>query len=343
MTRPRLILHVGHPKTGSSALQSAFALSIDALARAGLHYPRPAKFAEAVRGGITSGNFNPARVADAYDAAVAAAPGCAAVLLSNEACFRIYQTDTQQLGRLRDRGVEVEVILFVRDPFEVELSSHMQGLKRGGVSRRFRLQAGGGRFLDLTGAFLDTCARLGLRLKVRNYSRLRDRLLPETEALLEVPPGTLTPPPVGQVNRSLTRAEMALMSALNAALPGQVSAAIADALCTDLPDIPSEAPAVSEAEYQRYLEMIAPRVEALNARLPPEAAYRLRPYAELADRLRPETAEDLRLSDRQLAVLTRALAATTGLGAGPSDRAPDPTGGANGLMRRLRSLALPRR
>ena len=54
----KLIVHVGHGKTGSSFLQSIFALNSDRMAQLGILYPEHISNAMARRGHITSGNGN---------------------------------------------------------------------------------------------------------------------------------------------------------------------------------------------------------------------------------------------------------------------------------------------
>lgn len=61
MHKPERLLHTGHGKTGSSFLQSALALSSDALRDASIAYPIDPEIAARARaGGITAGNFRPA-------------------------------------------------------------------------------------------------------------------------------------------------------------------------------------------------------------------------------------------------------------------------------------------
>lgn len=52
----RLILHVGPGRTGTSALQTMFCRQADALAAAGVHFPRWPGFANVANGGVAGGN-----------------------------------------------------------------------------------------------------------------------------------------------------------------------------------------------------------------------------------------------------------------------------------------------
>ena len=52
----KLILHIGHRKTGSSAIQSWLAVNGASLGGAGFAYPEHASFSEAQKGRVTQGN-----------------------------------------------------------------------------------------------------------------------------------------------------------------------------------------------------------------------------------------------------------------------------------------------
>jgi len=303
MSEPRLILHMGHPKTGSSALQSAFALSTEALRREGIVYPKPVPDAAARAGRITSGNFNPARVVDRFDTAVARNPSAGKILFSNEACFRIYLADPAPLVTLQARGVGIDAILFLRDPLTLAVSIYGQMLKRGGGTAEFDRFLARFDFLAQVERFLGSMREAGVRTTLRNYSRCTDRILPVTEEVLGVPAGTLTPAPVERINRSLTRAEMDLMRRLNAALPAGQAAQVADALCDDLPFIAAEMPTLSRPAYEAFATRIAPLLDRLNAQLPEAEHYRMEPYDARFEAASAPPA----LSEAQQAVVDRAL------------------------------------
>jgi len=52
-----LYLHIGHGKTGSSALQSFLALNSNLLENYRIEYPEHASFENAINGKISSGNL----------------------------------------------------------------------------------------------------------------------------------------------------------------------------------------------------------------------------------------------------------------------------------------------
>lgn len=116
----RIILHVGHGKTGTSALQSSFALSIDALADAGIHYPDHRDLVNAAEGKITSGNIVAKSLLKTASAALASKDR--AVLFSNEMLFHDIVTDENLLVNLMKVGVPVTVVLYIRNPLQHVIS-----------------------------------------------------------------------------------------------------------------------------------------------------------------------------------------------------------------------------
>ena len=60
MKKTKLFLHIGHGKTGTSAIQSALAIASEDLAKRGINYPIQQSLRDrASRLEITSGNWEP--------------------------------------------------------------------------------------------------------------------------------------------------------------------------------------------------------------------------------------------------------------------------------------------
>ena len=131
----RLFLHVGTGKTGSSALQNAFALAQDILAQRGIAYP-----VIAARGHqtlVSSGNA--VRIRKAFREEGAAGAIAAAkelldprldTLLSNEG---LYATSEADLASFRDAlhaaGRRTKVLVFFRPQADMLASAYLQRLK----------------------------------------------------------------------------------------------------------------------------------------------------------------------------------------------------------------------
>ena len=145
----RLLLHAGMPKTGTSALQAAFARNERLLESAGVHHPEGGAHRRALRGKVTAGNAGPLTpwlrateqeppepVEEWLDAVLAAAPSDAArVLVSSETCF---YADPGRLAQLREllarRETGLEVLVLVRDAVPWTVSTYAQHVQRAGFA-----------------------------------------------------------------------------------------------------------------------------------------------------------------------------------------------------------------
>ncbi|MGV6848834.1 MAG: hypothetical protein ACWA5A_10725 [Marinibacterium sp.] len=313
-TSDPLFLHIGHGKTGSSYLQSALALSQQALADHGFDYPLTRGVARrARRGHITGGNFGGpqgihSRLADQGPFA----PGRAR-LMSSEHLFnyalRRPETFLEDLAALRGDG-DLHVLCLIRDPLDHAVSTYQQSVKRGGFAgpldealTRYRLPAS-------VLAVLETLKGAGARLTVRNYSRHRDRLLAVAEDWLALPPGTLAVPPVAQVNRSLTRAELEFQRRINATGTRIASQFVSDPWCNHLPDIRAEDPPLAPAALAAFLDRMRAAIDDPRfAALVPEAERpRVGQPAEYAARFPdPATEMSFTFTADQLDVLAREI------------------------------------
>lgn len=126
-----LVIHIGSPKSGSSAIQRFCLGNRDALARHGFFYPAH----EQDRNQVTSGHTpiatplqqdQPEKAQQVFDKYLAQARKARqTLLLSSEAFFR-HAEQTRKITA----GLDVEVLAFVRHPIETLVSSHNQGIKR---------------------------------------------------------------------------------------------------------------------------------------------------------------------------------------------------------------------
>lgn len=151
----KLILHIGFPKTGSSALQSFLSASVAQLEHAGVHYPHPEPQSY-IEKGLCSGNVVQLLYALGYvdrargrvkfeedfsrlfdhmvDSARNSTMPC--TLFSGEV-FSQFPAQHVALLAEKTRELEVSVIAFVRDPFDYVCSSWKQRVKRSGECSSF--------------------------------------------------------------------------------------------------------------------------------------------------------------------------------------------------------------
>lgn len=299
----RIILHVGHGKTGTSALQTSFALSVDALTQAGIHYPNHRDLANAAEGKITSGNIVAKSLFKTAADAITKTDG--AVLFSNEMLFHDIVTDEKLLVKLMGLGAPVTVILYIRNPMQHAISLYGQMVKRSGYTGTLGEFLPEYRFLGAVIRFIKNANAAGVELRVLNYSNHQDDILNSFADVIGISGSVLAVPPVGRINRSLTIAETYVQKGFNAEF-GQASAKfISDPLCNLLPDIESELPFLKRADYGRFAKRLAPLLKKANSNLPVAEKYELEPF----DRTEYGHANRkmLRFSKPQLDVLIDAL------------------------------------
>jgi hypothetical protein len=305
-----LYLHVGLHKTGSSWIQASLRLSGARLLDEGIAYPLHGKGQGGLPDGkITSGNGNGllASARNVNRLLRAQANSEHSLLFSSEHLFDAL-INPDVFARLRRAAAHhgfngLRMLLFVRDPIEHASSLWQQRVKRKGLilpidifsAEHYDYPTKVLSFMDLVQQYNDTV------LSVRNYSRCRERLLTEVENWLGVPSSTLITPSVPLVNRSLTHAELTLQLAVNT-YRGSSFAALADALCEQLPHIHPEPIRPSAGCQRALLHRIQADVDQLNSRLPQEQACR---YSIVEEH--PQL-DQLTFSREQLDVIARVLA-----------------------------------
>lgn len=274
-----LYVHIGHGKTGSTYLQNALALGTATLREAGCEYPvMPVLRAKLERNParINSGN-GAGLFSGADDRILADLPLSEKLILSSETLYPdvLAQSFPDAVSRLNDRFGPVRMLLFVRDPVELLVSGWQQAVKRHGG--RMGIETFFNRD-SYVGELLRVLERLrgvpGIELTVRNYSRVRHNILDEAEAWIGLPAGTLRPPPVAQVNRSLTPGELSVQLFLNRIL-GKKARIFADKMCQHFPERAAVLSYPPEDLCAAYREASAATIDRVNALLPDDAALQV--------------------------------------------------------------------
>ncbi|MFU8779106.1 MAG: hypothetical protein ACNA7M_15795 [Roseovarius sp.] len=297
---------MGHDKTGSSALQSRLALSVEALATQGITYPWHRSFEAARKGHITSGNMDADCIVETYDHASLTYPQARRMLFSNELLAARLLKSTGAIETLIRRGVSVELILFIRDPLPHAISLYGQGVKRGGETGDIAAHLERYRVPDAIAGFLKRQRDMGVKVHIANYSRHAQDTASIFCDFLGVSRDTLRPSPVSTVNRSLTPSEMYLQRAFNRAWGKRSSVFVSDQLCNKLPNIAVPPLRLSREGYTSFCDRIGPMVEAANRVIPGSEAYQIEDYDKYSGN-EPETAE-IRFSAAQIDVLADAIA-----------------------------------
>ena len=299
----RLLLHIGHGKTGSSFLQSWLACNADRFeSRCGLLMPGDSAAARA--GHFSMGNGD--RMESLLQQSAAQqlrwlrqhcerSAAVSGLVFSREGWARRFPDLVDPMLRLADAwGVErLELLLFVRDPLDHACSVYSQVVKRHGYDGSIDAWL---EVYDFTARLL-ACLRCvaahsdRLQLRVEHYGQQRRRLIPIVCDWLKLDAeADWCEPPVQRVNRSLTQEELQLMRWLNGTASRERSARIGELLVNRLPDLPSAVLQPAPAAVDRFLDHWRETVNQINALLPPEVGLRLekRNHQQQHQRTSPE-------------------------------------------------------
>lgn len=250
-------IHIGHGKTGTTAIQSALALSREELRASGIIYPIKKEIAtKAELLQITSGNWS-------------ALPNQSIGSFLQDAYNKYYDKDTSslvfssenlfwkasELTKLSDfelAKINPHVILAVRDIEEMLSSEYLQMVKRHGECRSFseylkarNYKSGHHRLSD---SIIQQFKKRPINLSILNYSKCRHfitRLIFNIIGANNIKiPGDLSKK---VVNRSLSSFELKALIALNSLYGPTLGCKISDELVEQLPEVTG-----NSCEYTDY-------------------------------------------------------------------------------------------
>lgn len=267
----RLLLHIGHSKTGTSFLQALLRNNRSLLTRYGYDYPSPS-WQVSEEEGAEVGQGNGLVAAQSPGAMQALLKGHPrpdqGLILSSEEFFPQLATasDSERLVRLALEAdyEEVSILLAIRDPVSHAASLWMQYVKRAGGTAPLE------RFFEhysvpkLVLQFLDMYSgQPNVSIKLLNYSRHRTHLVEGLAGWLGIAAQDFVAPDAQTINRGLTSAETALQLALNAEI-GRRGRILSDALCSALPDVTTHAAYPAKCVQVAMLKRLAPTLERVN-------------------------------------------------------------------------------
>jgi hypothetical protein len=251
----KLFLHIGHGKTGSSFLQSAYALT--PFSKLGIHYPIDDDIRKRAKNGdITSGNFNVSAQSIAKLLDDAKNQGFDKLLLSNELLFSaILQSGNNFFDKFKQShpDVEINILLLTRNPLDHAVSSYQQKIKRGGYTGSLAEFLKTYDMPSKVNKVIAIARNAGATVTLKNYSTHRSGLLAIVENWLNIPESGLIAPSKRVINRSLSAAELEFQRVFNEIAGKASSKYISDPLCQQLPNIKSEFPPLETDALESFL------------------------------------------------------------------------------------------
>jgi hypothetical protein len=258
----KLIVHVGHGKTGSSFLQSVFSLNSDKMAQLGIFYPEHQSFSKARRGYISSGNGSILLEKDRFDTTHPT------ILVSSEVLFTKLLQKQEYVANL-SKLYDLEVVIYLRDVIDHRVSLWGQYVKRGGGYQDLHtfLLTQKYNALDLVLKWIKLSNETDFTLILKNYSKCKNNLAQDffNDALNAPSLAEKSILPGNTVNRSLSYSELEIQRVFNAAFGKSSSRYVADFLCNNFPDVKAWTPTLNEHIYEEILAENTASVDAINS------------------------------------------------------------------------------
>jgi hypothetical protein len=302
----RIILHIGHEKTGTSATQHLLAKNAAVLRKYGILYPHHPDNELARRGAITSGNVSLTQkewFATQVIERVRKETEYESFVFSNEVMLNRQDEFLSQVIGLKS-DFRFQLILAVREPLEVLSSTYIQGVKREGYFGSVEEYEPREDHISRCAETIRACERNHVEIGVLNYSALRRNISREIFNLINpdiIKDEALELDVSRTVNRSLSRSELQFLLAVNRVCGPSTGKAISDRLVDELPDMPGDPVAIPFGVYEKLRKRLATAVEFVNRFLNPKDRMRF----EFVQSPAHETS--LEFSEQQIAVILGAL------------------------------------
>ena len=307
------LFHVGHGRTGSSYIQSAFARSVDRLAERNIVYPDlNGSLENAGIGKITSGNIRVA--SDTFERQIFQLTDQypdRRILLSSEKLFGFFrsQEGLRQLMTLAEGPHSASILCLTRDPVSHAVSTFVQSVKGGRTSQISEHLLAYHTPLRVI-EFLRQLDEIGIPRTVLRFESVRTSLLAALEEWLEIPEGSLEAPRPSS-NRSLVRSEIELQRRLNERLDRKAAFRFANALAENEITAEKDLAFIPESDLANFLYRMQGMIETCNAELPEHAHYQVPDMSECKHLLQGESdVETFVFTQEQLEALARAIILT---------------------------------
>ena len=307
MKKTKLFLHIGHGKTGTSAIQSALAIASEELAKRGINYPiQPSLRDRASRLEITSGNWQPNPEISLSDQLLEIEKknqNNSKIVLSSESLFWLIP-DLIQRKNSWENFIDLHIILAVREVDEMLSSEYQQRVKRHGDSMPLEQFIRARHFVSSHHAkaaeIIELMSQSSIENTIINYSvhkhDITQQVFKSIGAEDLYPADNING---AIINRSLSKKELEILITINALYYRKfplISTRISDALIKNQPQLKAQKCKITRQQLEKVYEKNNIYLQAINSRLEPNEKLTL-PSSfchESAETLPPEEAEKIR-------------------------------------------------
>ncbi len=307
MKKTKLFLHIGHGKTGTSAIQSALAIASEDLAKRGINYPiQQALRDRASRLEITSGNWEPTSEVSLTNQLLEIAKSNyknSKIILSSESLFWLVPELIQNKSTW-ETHIDLHIILAVREIEEMLSSEYQQRVKRHGDAMPLEQFVRARHFVSSHHAkaaeVIELIAQSSITNTIINYSEHKRDISQLIFKLIGAEDLYPTSQMAGAIiNRSMSRKELEILITINALYFSRfpwISARISDALIKNQPKLEAQQCKIAKQQLQKVYETNDPYLQTINAFL--DSKEQLTSLANLSQEITqadsPEQAQKIR-------------------------------------------------
>ena len=280
MKKTKLFLHIGHGKTGTSAIQSALAIASDNLRHKGINYPIHSSLRDrASRLEITSGNWEPKPDASLSDQLLSISgknQGDSAIILSSESMFWLIPELIKNKNQWENE-LDLHIILAVREIEEMLSSEYQQRVKRHGDAMPLEQFIRARHFVsshhEKAAEVIGLMSQENITNTIINYSQHKKDISQVIFKLInaeELYPAEQMSGAI--INRSLSAKELEILITINALYYKKypwISTKISDTLIKKQPKIAAHQCKIPRQQLEKIYERNDNYLKTINAHLEP--------------------------------------------------------------------------
>ena len=305
--RTKIFLHIGHGKTGTSAIQSALAIASEELPKQSISYPIQRSLRDrASRLEITSGNWQPKPKANLTEELLKISKNNRnnlKIVLSSESLFWLIP-ELIQSKSIWENYIDLHIIMAVREIEEMLSSEYQQRVKRHGDSMPLEQFIQARHFISSHHAkaaeIIDLMSRSAIANTIINYSIHKhdiSRQIFKSIGAEELYPTENMDGAI--INRSLSKKELDILITINALYYSKfpwISTRISDALIKNQPQLQAERCKLSKHQLAKVYEKNNHYLQTINSCLDPsEQLTSLSTFIhETAEAISPEQVQKTR-------------------------------------------------